>query len=213
MFAGIAPWNFPAMIPMGWMAPLCIATGNTMVLKAASFTPQTSMRICELWAEAGLPKGVLNLVTCSRNEAEILLQAPGRQGGQLRRVHLGRAAHLRHGRGQRQAGAGADRGQEPRAGAAGRGAGADGAGHHQLGLRLRGRALHGAAGGCGGGGDRRPAGGGAGEGDAGAEDRAGLRQDEPAGAAGERRAPPVGGRSGSRRASRKGRSWCWTAAA
>ncbi|HYW81641.1 MAG TPA: aldehyde dehydrogenase family protein, partial [Spirochaetia bacterium] len=37
VFAGIAPWNFPAMIPMGWMAPLCIATGNTMVIKAASF--------------------------------------------------------------------------------------------------------------------------------------------------------------------------------
>jgi malonate-semialdehyde dehydrogenase (acetylating) / methylmalonate-semialdehyde dehydrogenase len=80
VFAGIAPWNFPAMIPMGWMAPLCIATGNTMVIKAASFTPQTSMRICDLWTEAGLPKGVLNLVTCSRNEAEILLQHPDVRG-------------------------------------------------------------------------------------------------------------------------------------
>jgi malonate-semialdehyde dehydrogenase (acetylating)/methylmalonate-semialdehyde dehydrogenase len=76
VFAGIAPWNFPAMIPMGWMAPLCIATGNTLVLKAASFTPQTSMRIAELWQEAGLPPGVLNLVTCSRHEAEILLSHP-----------------------------------------------------------------------------------------------------------------------------------------
>lgn len=74
VFAGIAPWNFPAMIPMGWMAPLCLATGNTMVLKAASFTPQTSMKIMDLWKEAGLPDGVLNLVTCSRNEAEILLR-------------------------------------------------------------------------------------------------------------------------------------------
>jgi len=80
VFAGIAPWNFPAMIPMGWMAPLCLATGNTMVLKAASFTPQTSMRIMELWAEAGLPPGVLNLVTCSRNEAEILLRHPDVKG-------------------------------------------------------------------------------------------------------------------------------------
>lgn len=80
VFAGIAPWNFPAMIPMGWMAPLCIATGNTMVLKAASFTPQTSMRIMDLWSEAGLPKGVLNLVTCSRNEAEILLKHPDVKG-------------------------------------------------------------------------------------------------------------------------------------
>jgi malonate-semialdehyde dehydrogenase (acetylating)/methylmalonate-semialdehyde dehydrogenase len=80
VFAGIAPWNFPAMIPMGWMAPLCIATGNTMVLKAASFTPQTSMRIMDLWSEAGLPKGVLNLVTCSRNESEILLRHPDIKG-------------------------------------------------------------------------------------------------------------------------------------
>lgn len=39
VFAGIAPWNFPAMIPHGWMAPICIATGNCMVLKAASFVP------------------------------------------------------------------------------------------------------------------------------------------------------------------------------
>jgi malonate-semialdehyde dehydrogenase (acetylating)/methylmalonate-semialdehyde dehydrogenase len=80
VFAGIAPWNFPAMIPMGWMAPLCIATGNTFVLKAASFTPQTSMRIVELWQEAGLPKGVINLVTCGRNEAELLLKHPDVKG-------------------------------------------------------------------------------------------------------------------------------------
>ena len=80
VFAGIAPWNFPAMIPMGWMAPLCLATGNTMVIKAASYTPQTSMRIMELWAEAGLPAGVLNLVTCSRHEAEILLRHPDVRG-------------------------------------------------------------------------------------------------------------------------------------
>jgi len=80
VFAGIAPWNFPAMIPMGWMAPLCIACGNTMVIKAASFTPQTSMRIMELWAEAGLPPGVLNLITCSRNEAEIFLKHPDIKG-------------------------------------------------------------------------------------------------------------------------------------
>ncbi len=76
VFAGIAPWNFPAMIPHGWMAPLCIATGNTMVLKAASFVPQTSMRLLELWHEAGLPEGVLNLVTAGRNEAEIFLRHP-----------------------------------------------------------------------------------------------------------------------------------------
>ncbi len=80
VFAGIAPWNFPAMIPQGWMAPICIATGNTMVLKAASFAPQSALRITELWYEAGLPAGVLNVVTTSRNEAEILLKHPAIKG-------------------------------------------------------------------------------------------------------------------------------------
>ncbi len=76
VFAGIAPWNFPAMIPQGWMAPICLATGNTMVLKAASYDPQCALRITELWYEAGLPAGCLNIVTTSRNEAEILLRHP-----------------------------------------------------------------------------------------------------------------------------------------
>lgn len=80
VFAGIAPWNFPAMIPQGWMAPICIATGNTMVLKAASFAPQSALRITELWYEAGLPAGVLNVVTTSRTEAEILLKHPEIKG-------------------------------------------------------------------------------------------------------------------------------------
>ena len=58
VFAGIIPFNFPAMIPMGWMTPICIACGNTIVLKAATFTPQTCMRIAELYKEAGVPDGV-----------------------------------------------------------------------------------------------------------------------------------------------------------
>jgi malonate-semialdehyde dehydrogenase (acetylating)/methylmalonate-semialdehyde dehydrogenase len=80
VFAGIAPWNFPAMIPQGWMAPICLATGNCMVLKAASYAPQCAMRITELWKEAGLPDGVLNIVTTSRAEAEILLRHPEIKG-------------------------------------------------------------------------------------------------------------------------------------
>ena len=80
VFAGIVPFNFPGMIPMGWMTPLCIATGNTMVLKAASMTPMTAMRLTELWQEAGLPDGVLNIVTCSRQEAELLLTHPDVKG-------------------------------------------------------------------------------------------------------------------------------------
>jgi malonate-semialdehyde dehydrogenase (acetylating)/methylmalonate-semialdehyde dehydrogenase len=80
VFAGIAPWNFPAMIPMGWMMPLAVTTGNTFVLKAASFVPQTAMRMAELLEDAGLPPGVFNLVTCSRHEAERLLTHPKVRG-------------------------------------------------------------------------------------------------------------------------------------
>ncbi|MBN2113389.1 MAG: CoA-acylating methylmalonate-semialdehyde dehydrogenase [Acidimicrobiia bacterium] len=80
VFVGIAPWNFPGMIPMGWMMPLAITTGNTFVLKAASPVPQTSMRIAELLADSGLPPGVFNLVTCSRHEAEQLLTHPDVRG-------------------------------------------------------------------------------------------------------------------------------------
>ncbi|MBS1227273.1 MAG: methylmalonate-semialdehyde dehydrogenase [Proteobacteria bacterium] len=80
VFVGIAPYNFPAMIPMGWMLPFCITTGNTFVLKAASMVPQTSMRMLELLIEAGLPKGVVNFVTCSRVEADSLLTNPRVKG-------------------------------------------------------------------------------------------------------------------------------------
>lgn len=80
VFAGIVPFNFPAMIPMGWMTPMCIACGNTIVIKAATFTPQTCMRIAELYKEAGLPDGVINIVTCSRNEAAMFLQHPDIKG-------------------------------------------------------------------------------------------------------------------------------------
>lgn len=80
VFAGIAPWNFPAMIPVGWMAPLAIVCGNTFVLKPASTTPMTSMKFAELYREAGIPDGVFNIVPCSRHEAEILLTHPDVRG-------------------------------------------------------------------------------------------------------------------------------------
>jgi malonate-semialdehyde dehydrogenase (acetylating)/methylmalonate-semialdehyde dehydrogenase len=76
VFAGISPWNFPAMIPMGWMAPIAIACGNTYVLKVASSTPMTSLKMAELYKKAGFPDGVINIVTCSRKEAELLLTHP-----------------------------------------------------------------------------------------------------------------------------------------
>jgi malonate-semialdehyde dehydrogenase (acetylating) / methylmalonate-semialdehyde dehydrogenase len=59
--AGITPFNFPAMIPL-WMFPMAIATGNTFVLKPSEQDPLVTVRLVELALEAGIPKGVLNVV-------------------------------------------------------------------------------------------------------------------------------------------------------
>lgn len=59
--AGITPFNFPAMIPL-WMFPMAIACGNTFVLKPSEQDPMVTMRLVELALEAGIPKGVLNVV-------------------------------------------------------------------------------------------------------------------------------------------------------
>lgn len=80
VFAGIAPFNFPAMIPMGWMTPIAIATGNTLVLRPSPVTPMTSARMVEMLYEAGLPPGVVNLVTCGPDEAESLVKHPEVKG-------------------------------------------------------------------------------------------------------------------------------------
>ncbi|MBR0536024.1 MAG: CoA-acylating methylmalonate-semialdehyde dehydrogenase [Clostridia bacterium] len=80
VFAGIVPVNFPAMIPFGWMTPTCVACGNTIVLKAASLTPKTALRMAELYKEAGMPDGVVNVITCSRNEINTILDHPDIKG-------------------------------------------------------------------------------------------------------------------------------------
>ena len=80
VFAGIVPVNFPAMIPFGWMVPVCVACGNTMVLKAASLTPRSALRIAGLYKEAGMPDGVVNIVTCSRKEIDVILEHPDVRG-------------------------------------------------------------------------------------------------------------------------------------
>ena len=59
--AGITPFNFPAMVPM-WMHPIAIATGNTFILKPSERDPSASNLIARLYAEAGLPAGVFNVV-------------------------------------------------------------------------------------------------------------------------------------------------------
>ncbi len=80
VFAGVCPFNFPAMIPMGWMAPVCIASGNAIVLKVSSSTPRTAGAIADIYKEAGLPDGVLNIISCKRTEAEIFLTHPKVKG-------------------------------------------------------------------------------------------------------------------------------------
>lgn len=58
---GITPFNFPMMVP-AWMFPLAIALGNTFVLKPSERAPLSANRLAELFTEAGLPAGVLNVV-------------------------------------------------------------------------------------------------------------------------------------------------------
>ncbi|TLS49594.1 CoA-acylating methylmalonate-semialdehyde dehydrogenase [Paenibacillus antri] len=72
---GITPFNFPMMVPC-WMFPLAIACGNTFVLKPSERTPLTANRLAELFAEAGLPAGVFNVVHGARDVVNGLLEHP-----------------------------------------------------------------------------------------------------------------------------------------
>ncbi len=73
--AGITPFNFPAMVPM-WMFPVAIACGNTFVLKPSERDPSTSLALARLLEEAGLPKGVLNVVQGDQEAVAALLAHP-----------------------------------------------------------------------------------------------------------------------------------------
>ncbi len=70
--AGITPFNFPVMVPM-WMHPVAIATGNTFVLKPSERDPSAAMLVAEMWAEAGLPDGVFNVVHGDKEAVDALL--------------------------------------------------------------------------------------------------------------------------------------------
>jgi malonate-semialdehyde dehydrogenase (acetylating) / methylmalonate-semialdehyde dehydrogenase len=74
--AGITPFNFPAMVPM-WMFPLAIACGNAFILKPSEKVPLTANRLAELFAEAGLPDGVFNVVHGGRDVVDALCMHPG----------------------------------------------------------------------------------------------------------------------------------------
>src|SRR5690242_11039197 len=73
--AGITPFNFPIMVPM-WMHPMAIATGNTFVLKPSERDPSVSNRVAELYAEAGLPDGVFNVVHGDKVAVDAILDHP-----------------------------------------------------------------------------------------------------------------------------------------
>ena len=73
---GITPFNFPMMVPC-WMFPLAIACGNCFVLKPSERTPLLACRLAELFHEAGLPAGVLNIVHGAHDVVNGLLEHPG----------------------------------------------------------------------------------------------------------------------------------------
>ncbi|SHJ86293.1 CoA-acylating methylmalonate-semialdehyde dehydrogenase [Alicyclobacillus tolerans] len=74
--AGITPFNFPMMVPC-WMFPLAIACGNTFILKPSERTPMMAQRLVELFNEAGLPQGVLNIVHGAHDAVNGLLEHKG----------------------------------------------------------------------------------------------------------------------------------------
>ena len=73
--AGITPFNFPAMVPL-WMYPLAIVCGNCFILKPSERDPSSTLLIAELLHEAGLPKGVLNVVNGDKAAVDALIEAP-----------------------------------------------------------------------------------------------------------------------------------------
>lgn len=71
----ISPFNFPAMVPM-WFFPIAVAAGNTVVLKPSEKVPSAAQWLAELWAEAGLPDGVFNVLHGDRVAVDGLLTHP-----------------------------------------------------------------------------------------------------------------------------------------
>ena len=71
----ISPFNFPAMVPM-WFFPIAIAAGNTVVLKPSEKDPSAALWMANLWAEAGLPDGVFNVLQGDKTAVDELLTNP-----------------------------------------------------------------------------------------------------------------------------------------
>ncbi len=76
--AGITPFNFPAMIPL-WMSPIAIACGNCFILKPSEKDPSFSLRLADLYKQAGLPDGVFNVVQGDKVAVNAILHHPNIQ--------------------------------------------------------------------------------------------------------------------------------------
>ncbi|MCZ8080553.1 MAG: aldehyde dehydrogenase family protein [Rhodobacteraceae bacterium] len=72
----VIPWNFPLLM-LAWKVAPALAAGNTVVLKPAEYTPLTALLFAEITREAGLPKGVLNIVTGDGETGAALVAHPG----------------------------------------------------------------------------------------------------------------------------------------
>ena len=72
--AGITPFNFPAMVPM-WMYPISIACGNSFILKPSEKDPSCSIKLAELFSEAGLPDGVFNVLNGDKDAVNMILNS------------------------------------------------------------------------------------------------------------------------------------------
>jgi malonate-semialdehyde dehydrogenase (acetylating)/methylmalonate-semialdehyde dehydrogenase len=73
--ASITPFNFPLMVPH-WTVPNAVALGNAVILKPSELTPVSARRMAELWKEAGLPDGVLNVVNGGKEAVEAICDHP-----------------------------------------------------------------------------------------------------------------------------------------
>jgi malonate-semialdehyde dehydrogenase (acetylating) / methylmalonate-semialdehyde dehydrogenase len=73
--AAITPFNFPVMVPM-WILPIALAAGNAVILKPSSHTPSATQLQAELWKEAGLPDGILNVVYGGREAVAAIVEHP-----------------------------------------------------------------------------------------------------------------------------------------
>jgi len=73
--AGVTPFNFPAMVPM-WMFPIAIVCGNCFILKPSEKDPSCSVKLAELFSEAGFPDGVMNVVHGDKEMVDAILDHP-----------------------------------------------------------------------------------------------------------------------------------------